>query len=67
MTAVVVSYSAHPEDDRLTLKVCCATCEHEWGWMPDTAANSARAKQLAVQHDLIHRACEAEAEAARGE
>ena len=51
MSARVVAYSAHPEDDRLTIMVECLTCGIEFGWSKDLPAANDRLDQLAEMHN----------------
>ena len=54
MTADIVAYSAHPEDERLSIKVECLKCGIEFGWSMDLPAANERLKGLADRHNIEH-------------
>lgn len=54
MSAKVFSYSAHPEDDRLSLMVECLECEIEFGWSVDAPGVTQRLESAADRHNQEH-------------
>lgn len=54
MAAEVVSYSAHPEDEYLTVMVECLECGVEFGWSKDLPAANERLDYLADLHNVEH-------------
>lgn len=51
MSAMVIPYSAHPEDEQLSLKIECLDCLSEWGWAFDEAGVYTMLRKIADEHN----------------